>query len=63
MLKRGIPQSAVDAGMAFQAKIIKPAIIAPLSILGGMFWGLIVSLIISIFIRKEGNPLVGTPQN
>jgi hypothetical protein len=63
MLKRGIPQAAVDAGMAMQAKIIKPAIIAPLSILGGMFWGLILSLVISIFIRKEGNPLIGTPQN
>jgi len=63
MIKRGIPQSAIDAGMAMQAKIIKPAIIAPLSLAGGMFWGLIVSLIISIFIRKEGNPLIGTPQN
>jgi hypothetical protein len=63
MLKRGIPQASIDAGMAMQAKILKPAIIAPLSILGSMFWGLIVSLLISIFIRKEGNPLIETPQN
>jgi hypothetical protein len=63
MVKRGIPQASIDAGMAIQAKILKPAIIAPLSILGNMFWGLIVSLIISIFIRKEGNPLIETPQN
>jgi len=63
MVKRGIPQASIDAGMAMQAKIMKPAIIAPLSILGSMFWGLIVSLLISIFIRKEGNPLIETPQN
>ncbi|MBK7626263.1 MAG: DUF4199 domain-containing protein [Bacteroidales bacterium] len=63
MVKRGIPQASIDAGMAMQAKIMKPAIIAPISILGSMFWGLIVSLLISIFIRKEGNPLIETPQN
>ena len=34
MVKRGMPQAAIDAGMAIQAKIMKPAIIAPLSILG-----------------------------
>jgi hypothetical protein len=63
MVKRGIPQASIDAGMAMQAKLLKPAIIAPLSILGSMFWGLIVSLLISIFIRKEGNPLIENPQN
>lgn len=63
MVKRGIPQASIDAGMAMQAKLLKPAIIAPLSILGSMFWGLIVSLLISIFIRKEGNPIIENPQN
>lgn len=63
MVKRGIPQATIDAGMAMQAKVLKPAIIAPLTILGSMFYGLIVSLLISIFIRKEGNPLIETPQN
>jgi hypothetical protein len=58
MVKKGYPQAQIDAGMAIQAKIMKPAIIAPLSILGSMFRGLIMSLIIGAFIRKEGNPLV-----
>ncbi len=44
MLKKGLPQAQVDAGMAIQAKIMKPAIIAPLSIFGTMLWGLIISL-------------------
>jgi len=63
MVKKGLPQAAIDAGMAIQAKIIRPGIIAPLSILGSMFGGVIMSLIISIFIRKEGNPLIDTPEN
>ncbi len=55
--KKGMPQSAIDAGMAMQRKIMRPGIIAPLSIFGNMFFGLIISLIIGAFVRKEGNPL------
>jgi hypothetical protein len=63
MLEKGAPQEAIDAGMAIQRKIMKPEIMAPFSILGGMFWGTILSLIISIFIKREGNPLIDTPAN
>lgn len=63
MLEKGAPQEAVDAGMSIQRKIMKPEIMAPFSILGSMFWGTIVSLIMSIFIKKEGNPLIDTPVN
>jgi hypothetical protein len=63
MLKRGLPQASVDAGMAVQAKLMKPAIMAPITILGNMIGGGILSLIVSIFIRKEGNPLIDAPQN
>ncbi len=63
MLQKGIPQEAVDAGMAIQRKIMKPEIMAPVSILGSMFWGTVLTLIISIFIKKEGNPLIDTPEN
>ena len=63
LMQKGIPQEAVDAGMAIQRKIMKPEIMAPLSILGSLFSGTIVSLIVSIFIKKEGNPLIDTPAN
>jgi hypothetical protein len=63
MLQKGIPQEAVDAGMAIQRKIMKPEIMAPFSVLGSMFFGTILSLIVSIFIKKEGNPLIDTPSN
>jgi hypothetical protein len=36
---------------------------APLSIFGSMIQGLIMSLIVAAFVRKEGNPLIDTPQN
>ena len=63
MLEKGAPQEAIDAGMAIQRKIMKPEIMAPFSILGTMFWGTILSLVISIFIKREGNPLIDTPVN
>jgi hypothetical protein len=62
MIKRGIPESAIEAGMKVQTKIMKPGIMAPLSIFGSMFQGLIMSLIVAAFVRKEGNPLIDTPE-
>ena len=63
MMERGIPQASIDAGMAIQAKIMKPAILAPLTIFGSMLWGVIISLLVSIFIKRESNPLIDTPVN
>jgi len=61
MQKKGLPQSAIDAGMSIQRKMMKPAFMAPFSILGNMILGLIISLIVAAFVRKEGNPLLDTP--
>jgi hypothetical protein len=63
MQKKGLPQAAIDTAMTMQSKIMKPAIMAPLSILGNMLWGVVISLIVSIFVRKEGNPLIDIPEN
>ncbi len=63
MLKRNIPQAQIDAGMAVQRKIMVPAVMAPLSIFGSMLYGTIMSLLVAIFVRKEGNPLIDAPQN
>lgn len=61
MQKKGMPQSTIDAGMSIQRKMMKPAFMAPFSILGNMILGLIISLIVAAFVRKEGNPLLDTP--
>ena len=63
MVKKGVPQAGIDAAMAIQAKIMKPAILAPLTVFGSMLWGVIISLVVSIFVKKEGNPLIDTPAN
>ena len=62
-VKKGLPEAATDTAMKIQAKILKPAIIAALSIFGNMISGVIISLIVSIFVRKEGNPLIDAPEN
>jgi hypothetical protein len=57
-----MPQASIDAGMAIQKKIMIPEIMAPISIFGNVFMGLIMSLIAAAFVRKEGNPLIDSPQ-
>lgn len=62
MEKKGLPQSAIDSGMAFTSKIMKPGVMAFFSIFGTLFFGAIYSLVISIFVKKEGNPLIDTAE-
>jgi hypothetical protein len=63
MLKKGLPQASIDSAMSIQAKIMKPAIMAPIGIFTNLLWGVIISLIVSIFVRNEGNPLIDSPSN
>ncbi|HLN22289.1 MAG TPA: DUF4199 domain-containing protein [Bacteroidales bacterium] len=58
-----VPESAIDTAMQLQKKFLKPEITAPLSLLGNMFYGVVLSLIVGIFTKKEGNPLIDTPAN
>jgi hypothetical protein len=58
-----ITEAQIDAGMKFTEKIMKPGIMAISSIFFGMIFGTVLSLIVSIFIKKEGNPLIDTPSN
>ncbi len=61
LLKKGVPQEAIDAGMNVQRKMMVPEIMAPFSILGNMVTGVIMSLLAAIFVRREGNPLIDAP--
>lgn len=58
MLKRGMTQEVIDASMNMREKFLKPEIMALSSILGNMITGVIMSLLVAIFVRKEGNPLI-----
>ncbi len=63
MLEKRVPAEAVDAGMKVQAKLLKPPIIALMGIFGAMIQGLVMSLIVAAFVKKEGNPLIDTTIN
>ena len=58
IIQRGIPQSQVDAAMQIQRKMLTPGFLALTGIFGYMFQGTIISLIVSIFVKKEGNTLI-----
>jgi len=58
MIAKGIPEEALDAATAMQAKMMKPWIQAISSVFYGVFFGLLISLIVSLFIMKKGNPLL-----
>jgi len=58
MIDRGIPDSAIEQAMQLQAKIMKPWFTSLMSTISSIFYGLIVSLIVSLFIMKKGNPLL-----
>ena len=62
LAKRGIPQEAMDASLKIQKKMMKPEIMAPIGIFGNMLYGVIMSLIVAIFAKKEGNPLIDSPE-
>lgn len=58
MVERGIPEAAMEQGLKVQEKMLNPVILAVSSIISTVFFGTIMSLLISIFTRREGNPLI-----
>jgi len=56
-----VPEEMIDSSMAMQKKIMTPTFMVISSFFGNMIYGLIIVLIVSIFTRKEGNPLIETP--
>ena len=61
-MKRGFTQEQIDLSLQFQKKIMTPPVLTIMGIFGNMFFGLIISLIVAAFVRKEGNPLIDSNQ-
>ena len=61
--KGNLTDGQIEAGMKFTEKIMKPGMMVIISVFFGMLWATIISLLVSIFIKKEGNPLIDTPEN
>lgn len=58
LIDRGMAESMIEQSMKIQSKIMVPWVMSLFALIGGVFNGTILSLIISIFTRKEGNPLI-----
>jgi len=58
MVERGMPEAAMEQGLKVQQKMMTPVVLAISSVVSTMFFGTIMSLLISIFTRREGNPLI-----
>ncbi|MGA2406463.1 MAG: DUF4199 domain-containing protein [Bacteroidales bacterium] len=61
--KGNLTEAQIETGMKFTERIMKPGIMTISGLFIGMIWGTVLSLIISIFIKKEGNPLIDAPAN
>ncbi len=55
LLKKGMSDDQIEMALSMQKKMMKPAIMAVFGLVGTGFWGLIISLITSIFVKKEGD--------
>jgi len=58
MLQKGIPAEQVEMQMKMSAKFMKPLAMSIMGIFSFAFYGTILSLVISIFLKKEGDPVV-----
>jgi hypothetical protein len=58
LIKRGLPQSFIDSGMEIQKKFLQPSIYALTRLFSNFSGGTIITLVVSLFIRKENIPLI-----
>ena len=56
LLAKGIPEEQIEMALKIQEKMITPFITSISTLFGGVLIGFIISLIISIFTKKEGDP-------
>ncbi len=62
LIDKGMPEAAIEQGMSINKKIMTPPIMAAMSIVQGVFMSFLIMLILSIFLKKEGNPLIDSAE-
>ena len=55
MLKKGMSEDQIEAGVAMFSKMSSPGIMAIFSLFGSLFFGTIISLVTSIFVKRQPN--------
>lgn len=56
LLNKGMPDEQIEMMVSVQRKMLKPGIIAISGLFGTVLIGFIISLITSIFLKKDGDP-------
>lgn len=56
LYSQGLPEEQLDMTMSWQEKIFQPGIGAIMGFFGMLIFGFIISLITSIFVKKQGDP-------
>jgi len=62
MLEKGVAEAQIEQAMSFTKIIMKPVVMAAMTVFSSIFFGLLISLILGIFLKKEGGPAAPAPQ-
>ena len=62
MLEQGVAEAQMEAAMKITKIFMKPVVMAAMGVFSSVFFGLLVSLILGIFLKKEGDPAAPAPQ-
>jgi len=55
MLKKGMSEDQIETAMSIASKMMSPAWLSIMGLFGSVFMGTVVSLITSIFVKKQSN--------
>jgi len=58
LVERGLGEGMINQSMEMQKKFMTPLVMSVSGVISGLFMGTIFSLIISLFTKREGNPLI-----
>ncbi len=62
LIRAGISQTIIDSGLNMQKKFLQPAIYAPTRLLSSLLTGIIISLFVAFFIKKDNPAIIYTSE-
>jgi len=62
LVDQGMAEAQIEQAMSITRIFIKPVVMGVMGVFVSTFFGLLVSLIVGIFLKKEGNPFVPAPE-
>ena len=62
MLEKGVSEAQMEQALSVTKIFMKPVVMAGMAVFSSVFFGLLVSLILGIFLKKEGGPAAPVSQ-